>query len=190
MLASLGDMMKWLCYLTLALFFSACNPNKNTRVNPESLTFQTTDSSKLFFKNVRSNYYDLEELSEAQLEVYRFKKRLKQEDVPVIQLALVNNWRYDEAYVLLEPNMAAGLLNDLHLRWSYNENEKQGELRFNGGNKKAHLLFASEVYDYLLSDCTFELKKGEEWVPIFSTAKEKEAFRITLFDYYRLINQL
>lgn len=91
-------MLRWIYYLTAALFLSACNPNKNTRVNPESLTFQTTDSSKLFFKNVRSNYYDLEELSEAQLEVYRFKKRLKQEDVPVIQLALVNNWRYDEAY--------------------------------------------------------------------------------------------
>jgi len=145
-------------------------------MNLKEVTFETDEASKLFFKNVRKSYYDLEELPEAQLEVYRFKKRSTSEEKPLLNIALVNNWRYDEAYILLEPNSAAGLLNDLHLRWTNGETKEKGELRFEGGNKKAHLLFAADIYDRLLSDCTFELRQGEDWLPIFFKRKRKGSF--------------
>lgn len=174
----------------MSLLVFSCNPSKYTHINPDEVTFKTDEASKLFFKNVRKNYYDLEELPEAKLEVYRFKKRLLSEEKPLLDIALVNNWRYDEAYILIEPNAAAGVLNDLYLRWTNDQTQEQGELRFEGGNKKAHLLFAGKVYDLLLRNCRLELNKQEQWLPILTDQKEKEAFRITMFDYYRLTNQL
>ena len=64
--------MRNICIVLLIMVgLSACNPSKNKKVDQATIGFQTDDSSKLYFKNVRSAYYDVEVMEEAKLEIYR-----------------------------------------------------------------------------------------------------------------------
>ena len=71
----------------LSLFIiSACNPVKDKKVDQTTIGFKTDESSKLFFKNVRRSYYDVEVMEEAKLEIYRLKKRVKESDEPILNI--------------------------------------------------------------------------------------------------------
>lgn len=167
---------------------SACNLDKNTKVDQTSIDFKTDDSSRLFFKNLRQSYYDLEKMEEAKLEIYRLKKRVVDTDQPVINLAIVNNWRYDEAYILLEPNSLIPNSNKISIHW-INENGSEGEILFAGGNKKDLLNFAGAIYEQIQAGSTFQILLEGKKVDILIDTKSREAFRVTMFDYYRLVRQ-
>tara|TARA_Y100000813_G_C24137880_1_gene340905 strand:+ start:340 stop:888 length:549 start_codon:yes stop_codon:yes gene_type:complete len=178
--------MKRLSILLLSLFIiSACNPVKDKKVNQTTIGFKTDESSKLFFKNVRRSYYDVEVMEEAKLEIYRLKKRVKESDEPILNINIVNNWRYDEAYILLEPNSAAGSLSDIKVIWE-NEDGKSGEISLEGGNKKNQLDFAAKVYDQIQNGSQFYIMKDGAKKAFLIDSKSREAFRVTMFDYFRL----
>ncbi len=167
----------------------SCNPSKDKKVDQTTISFKTDDSSKLYFKNVRQNAYDVQVMEEAKLEVYRYKKRVEESEDPIINLALVNNWRFDEAYVLLEPNQATGDLNSLKLTYN-NEAGEAGTIEFINGNKQNHLNFALAVYEQIQNESEFKLIKDDRRLDILRDSKSQEAFRITMFDYLRLVRGL
>ena len=173
----------------LVLVLVACNPDKNTQINQTEITFKTTDSSKLYFKNIRQTYYDKEEMEAAKLEVFRIKKRENSDDHPVINLSIVNNWRYDEAYILLEPN---GYIQQdtLRLRWTNEEGLHNGSAEYSKGNKTEIVKFADAIYQQIQNKSQFEIEIDGTWQPIFDNTLAKEAFRITMFDYYKLVQRL
>lgn len=178
----------WALILTL-LVFSACNPDKNTKVDQTTISFKTNDASKLFFKNLRQTYYDKEEMEAARLEVYRLRKRVRTTERPVINLAIVNNWRYDEAYLLLEPNELLAL-NQLSISWINEKTGGQGRVSFENGNKKSIVKFADQVYALIQQDSKLTVTLGEKSMDILENAEDREAFRITMVDYYRLVQRL
>ena len=178
--------MRFLALVIFVIALTSCSINSD-KENEVNEGFSTDESSKLFFKNVRKSYYDLTVLEEAKLETYRFKKRVVEDDEPILNLAIVNNWRFDEAYVLLEPNVLLKM-DDLKIRWS----EETGiqELVFANTNKESHLTFADKVFGLINSEIEMEVWTGEDWNPFLNTSQSKEAFRITMYDYYRLVRRL
>lgn len=166
----------------------SCGRLEKEQIDPNEVRFKTTDASKLFFKNTRQIQYRKEVLTDAKLEVFRWKKALDQEQAQ-IELALVNNWRYDEAYILLEPNDQTLGLNQLLIQWT-DEEGKQGEIKFIPGNKSQHAIFAGKVYQRLQQNCSFQLKAEEGWIPILNESESRKAFQTTVFDYYRLTERL
>lgn len=173
----------------LAMVLVACNPDKNTQINQAEITFKTSDSSKLYFKNIRQSYYDFEEMEAAKLEIFRFKKRVLADDQPVINLSIVNNWRYDEAYILLEPN---GFIQQdtLRIRWTNEDGLHNGSAEYAKGNKTEIVKFADAIYQQIQNKSKFEIEIEGAWKPIFDNTLAKEAFRITMFDYYKLVQRL
>lgn len=169
----------------ITLILASCNPVKDKQVDQTTIGFKTDDSSKLFFKNVRRSYYDVEVMEEAKLEIYRLEKRVKESDKPVLNISIVNNWRYDEAYVLLEPNSASGSLTDLQVLWE-DEKGNSGKIVLEGGNKKNQLDFAAKVYEQIQNGSRLYLKQNNERVELLNDSKSREAFRVTMFDYFRL----
>lgn len=170
------------------IFFSilmSCNPVKDKKVDQTTIGFQTDESSKLFFKNVRRSYYEVEAMEEAKLEIYRLKSRVKESQSPLLNLSIVNNWRYDEAYILLEPNEAAGSITDLQVQWE-SQDGSSGTIIPEGGNKKSQLDFAAKIYEHIQDGDSLFLLKGNEKLELLKETKEREAFRITMFDYFRL----
>lgn len=177
-------------YLFLALFLLfGCGQIENTKLDPSEVRFETNDASKLFFKNTRQLQYDLEKLEEAKLDVFRWKEKLNDE-APQLHLALVNNWRYDEAYLLLEPNKHIPDLNQLTIRWNLPETGENGRIQFQGGNKTAHAEFSGQVYLKLREGAQFEIQIDQDWKPIFQESESRKAFETTVYDFYRLTDRL
>ncbi len=178
--------MKSLSTIVLALLITtSCNIEKSSKVNEATTFFKTDDSTKLFFKNVRRPYYDVDVMEEAQLEIYRFKKRIKESDQPLLNLSIVNNWMNDEAYILIEPNEAAGPMAELHLRWK-DVNDNSGDIMIESQNKQSQVMFAAEVYEQIKKGSNLYLVRNNENVDILNDTKSREAFRISMFDYFRL----
>lgn len=175
--------------IAILLLLVACNPDKSKKVDQTSISFKTNDATKLFFSNVRKSYYDLEEMEAAKLEIYRLKKRPEGEERPIIHLAIVNNWRYDEAYVLLEPNELLNL-GALELNWKNGESGESGTLNFENGNKESIVRFADQVYDQIQNGSDFTVLIDGKTSDILKESEDREAFRITMMDYYRLVQRL
>lgn len=174
--------------LLILLSLLSCNPDKLTKVDQGKVTFATDDASKLFFKNIRQLYYDLEEMEVAKLKVFRLKKRDLSTEQPIINLALVDNWRYDEAYLLLEPNQLLANQDALMIKWISGENS--GEIIYQKGNKIAQVTFADQIYEQVQLGSALSIKVNNSWTAFLDTEKSREAFRITMFDYYRLVKRI
>ena len=181
--------MRLLLALFAVVILASCNPDKKTEVDQTTISFDTNDASKLFFKNVRQNYYDQQIMEEAKLEIYRLKKRNESSEELVINLAIVNNWRYDQAYILLEPTPEISLDN-LKLSWNNEESGESGEIVFENGNKETIVRFADQVYYQIQQGSQFQLLLGNKSKDILKANEDREAFRITMVDYYRLVQRL
>lgn len=179
---------RYLVYLLLSTLILGCNPDKQTKVDQGDITFSTDQSSKLFFKNVRQVYYEVEEMDAAKLTVFRHKQRDISTELPIINLAIVDNWRYDEAYVLLEPNDFLTDQPDLLIKWEVGQ--ESGEVSYSKGNKSDQVAFADQLYARLQQGCTFSIKVDGKWTSFLDSDKSREAFRVTMFDYYRLVKRI
>jgi hypothetical protein len=109
--------MKRILIFIVAIVLTGCNVKSDKKIDKDNATFSTTADSRLYFKNVRQIYYDREDQENTRLEVFRFGKRNQSAKVPVINIALVNNWRYDEAYVLIEPNAYFDDFDRIEVAW-------------------------------------------------------------------------
>ena len=179
--------MRNLLLFILLIATLSCSINKEKEAETFA-SFSTDDASKLYFKNIRSSYYDVTELEAAKLETYRFKKRVLEGNEPIINLAIVNNWRYDEAYVLLEPNNNFSGLGDLKVRWS--QDGIMYEEVFANTNKDSHVAFADIIYQNISKEREMEVWNGNEWLLFLNSSQSKETFRVTMVDYYRLVKRI
>ncbi|MGB3586737.1 MAG: hypothetical protein WBA23_09365 [Tunicatimonas sp.] len=182
-------MEKILCALLIIAGLLACNPDKERKVNDAEAKFTTSDASELFFKNVRQGYYDKETMDAAKLEIYRIKERNQVEDQPILNVAIVINWRYDEAYIITEPNAYLQQQDTLTIFWQDTAQQQQGTYEYLPGNKESHYQLASRIYNSLQDKHQLYIPSPEgEQVPFLARRSEREAFRKTMVDYYRLVD--
>lgn len=175
----------------LSAGFVACNLDKDTRVDETRAKFTTSDASELFFKNVRQIRYDHQEIPESKLNIFRIDERSLAEDYPVLNLAIAINWRYDEAYLLTEPNAYLRELDTIRVHWQDSVGQQEGTYLWTGGNKEAHFTFASQLYQSIQRGHQLYVvnAKGKEEA-LLDSYDDREAFRKTMFDYYRLVDLL
>ncbi|MTI41138.1 hypothetical protein [Fulvivirga lutimaris] len=176
--------MKRIAFL-LFLIITGCKIDDDKTIDRDKLTFKIGTDTQLFFKNVRQSYYDLEENKAAKFNVFRFSDRSKNPEERVLNLAIVVNYLQDEAYLLIEPSEAIGNEN-IELRAQHPNNGDVKGAILNEMNREAMLNFCTDVYELLVQGYQFEIKVGEEWRPVLDNHEAKEAFRITVSDYYRL----
>lgn len=130
----------------------------------------------------------MEVMDAAKLNVYRHKQRVLSTALPVLNLAIVDNWRYDEAYLLLEPNEFIGNSNELLVQWQLGE--VSNTIAYKQGNKTDQVAFADSLYNLLQQGCRFKIQINDSWVSFLDSDKSREAFRVTMFDYYRLVKRI
>lgn len=158
--------------------------DKESRVNRERLDFTTTDESELFFKNVRQPYYDLEAVEAAGMNVFRFGKRSEAADQPVINLAIVQQWRLDEASIFVEPS---AFFEEGEVIVNWRNAQASGQLQYTRGNREVQQAFVVDLYDHLMAKDSLEVLVAGEVYPWPASFDDQEAFRITTFDYLRLV---
>ena len=171
--------------LLLLLIISGCKLDADKKIERDKLTFKIGTDTQLFFKNVRQSYYDLEENKEARFNVFRFSERSINPHETVLNLAIVVNYLQDEAYLLVEPSEA--LANEaIILKAEHATTKDTVSLNLEEVNRESMLELCTDVYELLVQGYEFQIKEDGMWKPIFNTPQTKNAFRVTVSDYYRL----
>jgi len=170
-------MKYWVVVLILLV---ACKLDSDKAIDREKFTFKTGDDTELFFKNVRQSNYYLEENKAAKFNVFRHEDRL--EDVaPAINLAIVINYLQDEAYLLVEPTEDLRQQEEIVV-----ETTNGSEIVLSNFSKEGMLEFVTQIYEHLLHDEQFFVLIYGDKSPLLANTVAREAFRVTVSDYYRL----
>ncbi|MFD2034107.1 hypothetical protein ACFSKL_04855 [Belliella marina] len=165
--------------LTLSFF----NEKRANNSGKEESILSITDAERLFFKNVRGIYYDIEARDDAKMTIYRYGKRIEESESPLINLSILINRIKDEAYIYVEPSWDAS-----HFKLRITQGNKVDTLAYESGDKLAHFGFVKKIYPFLNENAYFEVWKDNKWVSILENEKEIDALRIPISDFYRLIN--
>lgn len=167
----------------LALF--ACHPDKEKVVDRNKPEFTSNDASRLFFKNVRILYYDFEEQNEGKIQVLTLKKREKNNELAEIYVDIVNNWHQDRAFPLITFSSLFDSLDNLEIEVR-NGDEVIESLNFTRqSNMIEQYSFASAIYEAILMNHTFYAP--QIGMTVLEDENNREAFRISMVDFYRLV---
>ncbi|WP_338768457.1 hypothetical protein WAF17_07850 [Bernardetia sp. ABR2-2B] len=187
--------MKSIIYLSLitlcSIFLLGCNPDKDKRVSASETKNSTTQNSVLFFKNTRSLDYNKKDEPKLKREIYTHEDASEDTLKPVLNMTIVYLWDKDKAYIITDPNKYIEDYFDeskndtLKIRWKNPKTEAQGTLFYIAGHVDTQYEFATQLYNSLLDKYEFYMLPNE--IPILDTKKERETFRITMMDYYRLV---
>ncbi|KXX70342.1 hypothetical protein [Flammeovirga sp. SJP92] len=188
-------MKKLLFILTITLISTACQPYKDVIIDPFAPKFVTYDQTRMYFKNVRASYYDKVDLPQTDtathMNVLLYNKAVQDSTQAIINLHLVTIDSNDNAFIMLAPNEFFKGYQLFKVHWVDHGNELKGEIRYKQGGMADQFLFTSEIYNLLnKDDVTFEIEFGDKRVPFLDTIEEKNAFRITMIDFYRLVTLL
>ncbi len=169
----------WMVFVLLA----GCNPDRNKFVNPDSPRFDTSASSEMFFKNVRKIYYSLS-TDVTGREQFRMRHAKTDPTLPEFNLCIIADWKNDRAYILFEPNAVLG--DTVLVRRS----DTQEQFRYVPGPIENHYLFVSQLYGCIQQKTDLQVYAQGNWQNAFPTTAQRETFRKTLVDFYRLVGAL
>jgi hypothetical protein len=151
------------------------------KINLKEIEFSTTNSSELYFKNIRSYFYDKEENADAKFVLYRINSREKDSSKLKLNFLLVNNWSMNECYLIAESNK-----ENPSLKWKLEE--EVGSIELEGENNRAHFIFGAELFEQLdRSADLWWIDSGAEKV---LTEEEKSSLKTSLKDYFKLVGKL
>ena len=164
--------------ILLMIGVASCQLAVSDRVSLDDFDFSTTDPSELFFKNVRQSDYELEERTEARMNVFRISPSTR--GSLGLYPAIIHHWALDKAYVWLEPGSTLPQQFELDIQLP----SSAKKLRFDGKSPMNHAEVATEIFHAILDNGTISIE-GRELMPAGSP--DRENFRIVLNDYYRLV---
>jgi hypothetical protein len=169
--------------LALVLVLSFFNEHRANN-SGEDRTFRVADSNRIYFRNVRSIYYDREVRSDAGMVLYRHGKRMKSETTPTLDPMILLNSAKDDAYIYFE--LANG---EWPIQIVATRADVKDTFDLDVGNNHDHFNFFNQLLPELEQDAEFELIVDEKVVPLWQEEKEKEAVKTVAEDYLRLLSK-
>jgi hypothetical protein len=170
--------MKFILIIGCVLL-AACHPDKSKKISIDELKTTTTDPSELFFKNVRQSDYNVEELPDAKMNIYRHKGFT---DSSFFSVKIAYNWQQDAAYTMFALNQD---IETFTLIINYPAGSEN--IEFENGPVLEQIKLNTHIYNALLQNATFQIQTNDSLIPILTNQDEREAFRISMFDFYRLV---
>lgn len=180
---------KQIILLSLSLCFgiAACIADK--AVNKEKLNNSMTDDAYIFFKNMRQTYYSMEDMPDAGIRIYRNRKNRPFDTTKVmLNVAIVVNWKMNKAYLALESSPLLG--DEIHIKWTNEDHTESGKYLISVRNQANQMDFATDIYHGILKEYQFQLLDNRQDSHSFLDDDQRDAFRITMKDFYRLTGAL
>lgn len=171
---------KALCFTVILL--SGCKIDQDKKVDRSKFQFTIGDDNELFFRNVRQIYYDRSS-PDGTWQAYTFKDRYQGNERPVIVPVIVINWLKDEAYLLIDINDLLADEDELRVVIS---NTPPDTIVLRDRGRERMLEFGSRLYETLQTNQKMQIKSKAIYWPILTEDVDREAFRVTMADYYRL----
>lgn len=178
----------------LALSIS-CQPYKDIVIDPYAPKFVTYDQTRMYFNNVRASYYNTVSTPQSEkaedTDVLLYSKSVIDTTQAIVNLHLVNVPKKENTFIMVSPNAYFNGYQIFTVYWKDHIKGVKGEIRYKQGGMADQFLFATEIYNLLnREDVTFEVAFGDKRESFLNTLKERNAFRITMIDYYRLVGLL
>ena len=171
--------------LLIIASLAGCKIDRDKKVDRLKFQFEVGDDSELFFRNVRQIYYDRSS-PDGTWQAYRFGDRYQGNDRPMILPVIVINWLQDEAYLLIDTNELLSEEDDLQVIISDTSTLKKDTLILNQRGRERMLEFGSRLYEAIQTNQKMTVKSKGKLVPLLMERDDRETFRITMSDYYRL----
>lgn len=167
----------------IMLLCLSCATGTSRIIEKEKLNFSYTDDAYLFFRNMRQAQYDRKVMEKEGLRLY------VHEDFSPSQLlktTLVVNWKMNKAYVLV--NLTDSTLEKYDIKVYYKEEDGTiTEILQENLRRQGELSFLTEIYNQILTEHSLFIQyKGQEEQPLFNSSDDLEAFRVSMYDFYRL----
>ncbi len=179
--------MKKIIFLLFSISIClACESNKQPKAFTGDRQFQTTDPSRLYFKNIRSIAYYRTRKPHSDIDIYQVRKFSRTDKRPIIYPQILDNWLDNEAYIFLEKNAFPKFASPLTIKAESDSLSTTFEIDI--FNKKNQYEFASSIFNALSNGQELSVKTKEaSFVPIFQNYQDKSNFMMTMRDYYGLI---
>lgn len=149
------------------------------------VSFQTTESAELYFKNVRAFYYLTREEAEGILYVYRLKS-IFEDSLPTLPFALYNNWRTNETFIRLDTGYLD--LKSVEALILDSASTKSDTLFFPDPSNESQYIFARDVFRAIKEKERLGLMSRNEvaWI----TESQTSSIKRTLSDYFKLLDKI
>jgi hypothetical protein len=171
--------------LTLSFWFAP--ELKPVDIKQPSFTY--TSSSQLYFKNIRSFYYNIYPDQKSKFTIYKIKRRERDSSKVWLQFNIIQNQLMDEAYIYAD-------LNSLNEQWVdpqviLSNRERDKRISLLNLNNERHYQLAAAVFNQLLSNDPIFLMNGNDTIQeLYATKSTNFSASIALEDYFKLINKL
>lgn len=138
---------KWfIAFIVLVLGLSFLFAPRPRPVDLSEINFATTSSSQLYFKNVRSYYYDISAREKAPFVIYRLKRRNRDTTDLYLQFMIVSIPLANEAYIYAEPSPSTKQYDSLAVFISNNSDSTVTTTLVSQMINEDHYLFAGNVF--------------------------------------------
>ncbi len=172
----------------LIVMIHACQPAPSEQgiKSAGQSRFSTTPPSHLYFKNIRSTFYELTTQPGTRIDLYRYRRFSQTTDRPILYPLIVDNWMEDEAYLAIRPNDYEGGFSDtLQVFWS--ASDSSGVYRLESARWEDQYRLAMQLDESLKQRHKLEIRTSEgRIVPIFETRGDRDHFQTTIRDFQRL----
>ncbi|NVK03826.1 MAG: hypothetical protein HWD92_03340 [Flavobacteriia bacterium] len=173
-----------LLFVVLLLGISFLFPHKERLLERDEFSFTTTADSRLHFNNVRSYWYQKEEIPNQGADKFNYSKWDSEMDVSLRPL-IINQWRVDEATLFLMPDVN-GLSTE---RVDIILAEDTLSILMNELDRDAHIDIADKWYRHLDTTNSYILFT-EMLGEVAPSDTEVKAVKAVLKDYFTLVNYL
>lgn len=180
-------MKKSLLLFVLAIF--ACSVNTSKKVELDKLKFSYTDDAYIFFRNMRQTNYDLEVMEEGGWRIYRHEDRQKDSTDFYFNISLVVNWRANKVYPIVEMTKNIDKEN-FQVYWEAIESSDKGVIAMEGEKRSDEMIFTAKLYNTMVDEVELFVDYKNKKLPLFADTDQKEAFRVSLYDFYRMTGLL
>ncbi|MGB0176296.1 MAG: hypothetical protein ACPF9D_03960 [Owenweeksia sp.] len=158
-------------------------------VDVSSVDFHMTSSSRLYFRNVRSYYYDVEVHKASGFVLYRLKRRERDTSHTCILFSIIENTGQDEAYIYLELQDPGKQYPEPYVLISKVTGVSEVQPLHDLDNEE-HFRTAAAIWKGLLQDDAFILVSGTDTLAdVLNDRKTRKDAEIVLEDYFKLIGK-
>jgi len=150
------------------------------------ISFETSESAELYFKNVRAFYYEMSTEGEGVFDAYRLSASLDEKVDASLVFVIYNNWRHNLAFIRIDTNKLDNKRID-HLV-SLSAEGKIDTLLLPEPLNESQYTFAKDVYLAAQSKNRIALitQNDSLWI----SESDAVNLRKTLRDYFKLIDKL
>lgn len=139
-------MYKIVTFVSLAVLLTCCVRKKLPNLDANNTTYQITDQSLLYFKNVRSYYYQVDKETSPPMELYFWKEMAIDSNTIDIGLSIAVNIYNDAAYLVLTPTKSlkqVGIISILAI----DSNNLTDTIHYDVTNISDQIRIAQQIYN-------------------------------------------